>query len=460
MRRLAVAVLGVVLVASGCKDSGPPPTVVATAAGQQLSVDQLAKVMVAMKGVPLAPEAADFLANIWVDHTLLAQALAHGRDFTDSATAAQILWPELVEARGTRWHDTLLARMVPLTEGVVDSIYGGDQVRLLQHILVRVEPNAEPPARAAAKQRAQRTLARVQQAGPGKFGQLASELSEDPASRRDSGYLTPAPRGRWVTAFDSAGWTLAPGQMTGLVETPFGYHIIRRPPVDEIRGRLVGYAREQLGQQLDATYLDSLGIRKHLELVSNAPALVREALDDKGEAIRSTKKLATYDGGAFTVASLVRWVTGLGPEWSADLGGQADTALTRFVTRLAQNQILIEQADSAGITVGPEEWQSLNHRYHELLDTLRLNLDLASPDLTDPAVPAEQRARVAALKVQGFWDRVVGREVRPRPMPGPVAYVLREDADYHVDKRGVAAAVARAQQLYAGTDTTGAKKGK
>lgn len=458
MRRVAVLVLGVVLVAGGCKDSGPPPTVVATAAGQELTVDQLAKVMVAMKGVPMAPAAADFLANIWVDHTLLAQALARGVNFTDSATAAKILWPELVEARGTRWHDTLLARMVPLTEGVVDSIYGADQVRLLQHILVRVEPNAEPPARATAKQRAQRTLARAQGVSGAEFGRLAAELSEDPASRRDSGYLTPAPRGRWVTAFDSAGWTLAPGQMTGLVETPFGYHIIRRPPVDEVRGRLVGYAREHLGQQLDATYLDSLGIKKHLKLVSGATGIVREALDNKGEAIRSTRDLATYDGGKFTVASLIRWVTGLGPEWSADLGGQADTALTRFVLRLAQNQILIEQADSAGITVGPEEWQALNARYHDLLRDLRSSLDLVSPDLTDSTVPAEQRARVAVLKVQAFWDRVASRQVRPRPMPGPVAYVLREDADYHVNKRGVDAAVARAQTLFAGTDTTGGGK--
>ena len=224
MRRLSGVVLGAVVLLSGCDAlrnmGGGTPTVVATAAGQELTVERLAQLMVGAKGVPLAPEAADFIANVWVDHTLLAQSLASGRDFLDSATAVEVMWPELVELRGTRWHDSLLAHRVPLTPAVVDSIYASDEMRLLQHILVRVEPNAEPPARAAGKRRADAALARVRAGGD--FARLAGELSDDPGSKLDGGYLPPAPRGKWVTAFDSAGWALAPGAMTGLVETPFG----------------------------------------------------------------------------------------------------------------------------------------------------------------------------------------------------------------------------------------------
>ncbi len=457
MRRLSGVVLGAVVLLAGCdalRNMGSgTPTVAATAAGQELSVERLAQLMVGAKGVPLAPEAADFIANLWVDHTLLAQSLASGRDFLDSATAVEVMWPELVEMRGTRWHDTLLARRVQLSPAVVESIYGADEMRLLQHILVRVEPNAEPPARATGKRRADAALARVR--GGGDFARLAEELSDDPASKLDGGYLPPAPRGKWVTAFDSAGWTLAPGQMTGLVETPFGYHIIRRPPAAEIRERLIVHLREVYGQQMDSTYLDSLGIQRKLKIASNAPELVRNALGDKGESIRSTKALATYTGGEFTVAQLIRWVTALGPQWAADLPTRPDSSLKEFVKLLAQNQLLLAQADSAGIQVDPTEWASMNQRYRMLLDTLRLSLDLFGGDITDPSVSAGERGKVAALKVATFWDRIAAGTGRPRPIPGPVSFVLRKDGDYHVDRRGVTAAVARAQALKVTVDSTG-----
>lgn len=457
MGRWSAGLLGLVLVVSGCdalkRMTGGAPTVAATAAGQELEVERLARLLLGIKGVPLAPEAADFLTNVWVDHTLLAQSLAAGTNFFDSTTAAEVLWPELAEARGTRWHDTLLARRIPLTPQVVDSIYHADEIRLFQHILVRVEPNAEPPARAAARRRADVVLARVRAGGD--FRKLAAELSEDPGSRLDGGYLSAAPRGKWVTAFDSAGWSLAPGAMTGLVETPFGYHVIRRPPADEIRERLVAYTRGRLGQHLDSLYLDSLGIQHGLKVARNAPGLVRDALGDKGEAIRSPKVLATYDQGAFTVAQLIRWVTGLGPQWAADLAGRPDSGLVTFVRLLAQNQILLAQADSAGIKVAPEEWASLMQRYRGLLDTLRISLDLFGADLTDSTNTPAERSQVAALKVASFWDRVATGSGRPRPIPGPLSFVLRKSGEYRVDRKGVDAAVARAIQLRDHPDSAG-----
>ena len=67
--------------------------------------------MARIKGVPLdARRRPTSWPNVWVDHTLFAQALASGRDLADSATAAQVLWPEMAELGGTRWHDTLMAR--------------------------------------------------------------------------------------------------------------------------------------------------------------------------------------------------------------------------------------------------------------------------------------------------------------------------------------------------------------
>jgi hypothetical protein len=77
MRRVWLVVA--VLAAAGCKDAlRARPEVVAVAAGQELSVDRLAQLMAGIKGVPASREAAEFIANMWVDQTLFAQAVAGG----------------------------------------------------------------------------------------------------------------------------------------------------------------------------------------------------------------------------------------------------------------------------------------------------------------------------------------------------------------------------------------------
>ena len=52
----------------------------------------------------------DFVANLWVDYALFAQAVAAGKLPTDSASVAEAVWPEIAELKGTHWHDTLMAR--------------------------------------------------------------------------------------------------------------------------------------------------------------------------------------------------------------------------------------------------------------------------------------------------------------------------------------------------------------
>ncbi len=235
--------------------------------------------------------------------------------------------------------------------------------------------------------------------------------------------------------------------MTGVVESPFGFHIIRRPPVEEVRDRLAGFARERMGAVLDSMYLDSLGLQRGLRIEGDAPQVMREALVDRDAARRSTRALARYRGGTLTVADFIKWVNALGPGFAAQLQAGNDTALVHFARAIAQNTLLLEQADSAGIGVAPDEWASLLQRYRARLDTLRIQLDLYGTDLTDPAAPAGQRLKVAALKIDRHWDRVAESRSRPRPIPPALGAVLREGARYRIDPAGVERAARLAQEL-------------
>ncbi len=154
-----------------------------------------------------------------------------------------------------------------------------------------------------------------------------------------------------------------------------------------------------------------------------------------------------------TLGDFMRWVGALGPNWGNQLIAQPDSSLTRFVRLIAQNQLLLRQADSAGITVTPTEWEGLMQRYRAQIDTLRMGLDLFGSDITDPATPAADRARVAGIKVESYWDRIASGAQRPRPIPGQVVAVLREAGEYKVNPAGLARAVELATALKAKADS-------
>jgi hypothetical protein len=425
--------------------------VAAQAQGQQLEAERLAEVMASVKGLPLTQQAAEVVANTWVDHMLFAQAVAAGRDLADSATAAAALWPQLTEARATHWHDTLLARRNPMSPAVADSIYDAEGVRVLQHILFRAQASAKPEERAAARRKAEQAGRQV--ASGADFARLARELSEDPGSKAAGGYLPPAPRGQWVTAFDSAGWRLKPGEITGVIESPFGYHIVRRPPVAEVRDKLLDFARARFGASLDSVYLRELGQRKNLKVHGGAPARMRQALADRDDARADSSGLAAFDGGRLTVADFIQWVTALGPSLGGDLGDQPDSVLVSFARTLGENALLLREADSAGMSVSEEEWRTMLAGYRGELDSLRAGFGLSGSDLIDPAVPADERAKLAALRLRGYWDRIADGSQRPRPVPPLLAVELRREAEYKVIGAGLRRAVELAVALKAKADS-------
>jgi parvulin-like peptidyl-prolyl isomerase len=123
----------------------------------------------------------------------------------------------------------------------VDSVYNGNEIRVFQHILIGANQKATPQEKAAARKKADATLAKIRKGAD--FGQLASQLSDDPGSKADQGFLPPSPKGRFVPSFDSAGLEAQPGETSGIVESPFGFHIIKRPSAEAVQGPAGGVPR-------------------------------------------------------------------------------------------------------------------------------------------------------------------------------------------------------------------------
>jgi peptidyl-prolyl cis-trans isomerase D len=409
------------------------------------------------KGIRPNREAANFVSNVWVDYALFAQAVADGKLPLDSASIAKAVWPELAELRGSHWHDSLMARRSKVGPNDADSVYKANQIRVLQHILFRVAPNAEPAARNAARKKAEGALAQVK--GGADFGTVASKVSEDPGSKADKGFLPPSPKGRFVPVFDSVGWALAPGAVSGVVESPFGYHIIRRPAPEAVRDRLTAYLVQNAGTRLDSIYMDSLAIKAEIKVAKGAAAAMRAASESPEELRGSKKTLASFKGGELTVGEFLRWLQALPPQYAAQLRQADDSMLTQFAKVLSQNVLLLRQADSAKIDVTPAEWQSMAANYRGQLDTLRVEMGLDTTALWDSTVAARDRNKVAAVKVEEYFDRLVNGKSRLRPLPSALAGVLRDRSGYKIYGSGLKRAVEIAEAERSKTDSTSAKAG-
>lgn len=89
--------------------------------------------------------------------------------------------------------------------------------------------------RTAARKKAEGLLAQLRTA-PDKFAELAKQFSQDPGSKDNGGDLGFFARGAMVKPFEEAIFKLKQGQMSGIVETEFGFHIIKLTGVKPAKG--------------------------------------------------------------------------------------------------------------------------------------------------------------------------------------------------------------------------------
>ncbi len=93
------------------------------------------------------------------------------------------------------------------------------------HILIKVNPSASAEEKKKAKEKAEDILKKIKSGQD--FAKLASEFSDDPGSKTKGGDLGFFAKGRMIKPFEDAAFSLKPGEVSGVVETQFGYHIIK-----------------------------------------------------------------------------------------------------------------------------------------------------------------------------------------------------------------------------------------
>jgi len=150
------------------------------------------------------------------------------------------------------------------------------QVRA-SHILIKVDPKADAAQKAAARKKIDDIQNQLKNGED--FSELAKRVSDCPSKTKggDLGYFS---RGQMVKAFDDVAFSLKPGEVSGIVETDFGFHIIKltdkKPETtlayEQVKDRLAAMLKNDKVEKETDLYLEKLKkdakIEKYLKEVN------------------------------------------------------------------------------------------------------------------------------------------------------------------------------------------------
>ncbi|MDT4826700.1 Peptidyl-prolyl cis-trans isomerase D [compost metagenome] len=288
--------------------------------------------------------------------------------------------------------------------------FGTKEERRASHILITAPASMSSGDRAKAKAKAEQLLADVKKA-PTTFADVARKNSQDPGSAEKGGDLDFVTRGAMVKPFEDAMFALKKGDISDLVETEFGYHIIQLtdikpavvPPFEKVRATIENDVRAQQATQEFA---------KAAEIFTDTVYQQPESLKPAAEKLKLTIQTATNV-----------------PRTPAP-GATGPLASRNFLQALYASDSLDRKQNTEAIEVGPNQLASGRVTQYtaahpiplaEVKDKIRAQL------ITERAAAlakTEGEAKLAAWKVKAdgatFGAPVTVSRIDAQSQPAPV----------------------------------------
>jgi peptidyl-prolyl cis-trans isomerase D len=203
----------------------------------------------------LSFKASDFAAQIKLSEAAL-------RTYYDK-NAGQFEIPENLKAEYVVLSLDALSANINVTDADIaahyeqnKSTYTTPEQRRASHILLSLDKSASAADIKAVTEKAQTLLAQVRK-NPESFAKVAKENSQDPGSAEVGGDLNYFARGAMVKEFDAAAFKMKQGEISDLVKTDYGIHIIQLTeikstaikPLDEVKTQLAAEIKKQKAQK-------------------------------------------------------------------------------------------------------------------------------------------------------------------------------------------------------------------
>ena len=196
----------------------------------------------------LAFDAKDFRAQVQVTEAMV-------KDYYERFSA-QFQTPESLKAEYVVLAAPTVEDQIVVTDDQIKKFYEQNQARYkteeqrrASHILIKASKDAPAAEKGAAKAKAEKLLAAVRKS-PGDFAKLAKENSDDPGSAERGGDLDFFGKGMMVKPFEDAAYQLKEGEISGIVESDFGFHIIKLTAIKAAATRSLAEVKSNIEDEI------------------------------------------------------------------------------------------------------------------------------------------------------------------------------------------------------------------
>lgn len=359
---------------------------------------------------------SDFMSQVKVtDEMLKAYYEKNGKQFEI---------PEQVKAEYVVLNNDVVASQISVSDADIKSYYEqnakryvDEEQRRASHILIKVDKGMD---KAAAKAKAEKLLAQLRK-NPADFAKLAKENSQDPGSAERGGDLDFFGRGMMVKPFEDAAFKLKQGEISDLVESEFGYHIIQLTAIKLATGKSL----EEVKGQIAADIKKQLAAKKFTEMAEQFSNTVYEQSDSL-KAVADKLKLK------------IETVSGLTRTQNPALGPTAPFNQLKFLNALFSDEAIKNKRNTEAVEVAPNtliaghviEYKPVTRRPFEEVQGL-VRERVVQEEAASLAKKAGE-AKLAALRsggdASGFGETKAVSRVKPQGVnPASIQTVMKAD---------------------------------
>lgn len=441
-----LAVVGATLLVA-CEGGGNSARLVARVGDHTLTVDQVVKLIDGRKDVPNQPTVVRAVANLWGDYTLLADEVARDSTLKDVALEP-LIRQQLDQETIYRLRDSVIHVDTAISDAELKKLYEKEApgVRLrASHILFTLPRNASQAQRDSVRSLAEAVRKRAV-AGEN-FAALARKYSQDEGTASKGGELGSFGRGDLAPALEKVAFALEPGQISDVVQSPYGLHIIRLesrtvPDFAQMRDSFRIKVQNQRYMKADSTYVAKLEAEAQPKVSDDAVAIVRAMAKDPDARLSSRaaqRPLVSYRGGALTVGQLQLMLQSGSDQqqFNQSVQGATDEQIKAFLHGLMQRDLLVAEARKVGLAPSEE-------RVDSLVSSLRGELLEVAQQLglrTVRRAPGEAMAAAVDRAVMQSIQDILSGSKNVVPL-GPISFQLRARRPLSVYDAGVRRVVA------------------
>ncbi|MEM7415398.1 MAG: peptidylprolyl isomerase [Gemmatimonadota bacterium] len=452
MKKMWALTGALVLATAACAGETDTSDLVARVGDYELTVDDAVDLLVDQEALASDAAVVGSLAELWIDYVLLAEALAQDSTL-GNVDVEPLVMQQLGQQMVFQLRDSVIQVDTFVTDAELRQRYEADDPEVevrARHIMLQLPVQATQAQTDSV--RGVLEAYRAQIVSGTSFTTLAQQFSQDRGSALTGGDLGYFARGQMVAPFEEAAFALEPGELSEVVATPMGLHLIRIddrrvPAFDDVAANYRRVTQARMVQEAESTYVAALVDGASAEAVEGAYDIVRDVAENTNARLAGRaerRALIEWSGGEVSVGD-VRETLQLGsPQLRAQVAAGTDEETEAFLQSLVRRDLLVDAAEREGLRPSGDSIGALET---EARSQLRSAAQVIGLDELDQAPGEAVEIAVARAAEEALVDNLNGATTVLTL--GIVSFQLRDGRGAAVFDEGIGQAIVDIAQMRA-----------